>query len=385
MIILSPTHPIYNWILSNNYTFEGSDTCHLFAGAKQLKAMFQFVTSIAFLATSWACSDFFMNFSDPNLTLSVRTSDLTSYSNWTITTWPQSSTFRSDVINWEDAVYDTIGMTVNWSGDEDYGTPSNFLDSMNEMGLSCSVLALADSHYEERSDDPSKINVFNGVFCLYVTQMFATVDELQQKLDQLVIWGPDIVAEHYVVRDALGMSLVIECVGGEKRVYLDSNDGQETFGIMTNEPTFDYHLMNIKHYEWKRSSLTRQAVATPGNFYPEERYLRIHMIKSGMEELMESTTDMQTAVSLSVQVLNSITVPMGYQYGTDSGSSSRQDHTIFGLVRDHANRVLYWRDAYNPTFRRIRFEDVFASGDSERRSIVVTEGPYFVDMSMAMH
>ena len=136
--------------------------------------MFQFVASIAFLATSWACSDFFMNFTDPNLTLSVRSSDITAFSNWTITTWPQSSTFRSDVINWEDAVYDTIGMTVNWSGDEDYGTPSNFLDSMNEMGLSCSVLALADSHYEERSDDPSKINVFNGVFCLYISQMYGS-------------------------------------------------------------------------------------------------------------------------------------------------------------------------------------------------------------------
>lgn len=51
---------------------------------------------------------------------------------------------------------------------------------------------------------------------------------------------------------------------------------------MTNEPTFDWQVKNIDHYEWKRT-LARQAVATPGNFYPEERFLRVHMIKSGMQ------------------------------------------------------------------------------------------------------
>ena len=56
--------------------------------------------------------------------------------------------------------------------------------------------------------------------------------------------------------------------------------GLQSFGVTANEPTFDWHLQNIQHYEWKRG-LARQAIATPGNFYPEERVLRTHMIKSG--------------------------------------------------------------------------------------------------------
>ena len=69
-------------------------------------------------------------------------------------------------------------------------------------------------------------------------------------------------------------------VDGQKVIYLDLNDGVTGYGITTNEPYFDYHLTNIQHYEWKRT-LARQAIAIPGNFYPEERFLRVHMIKSG--------------------------------------------------------------------------------------------------------
>ena len=55
-------------------------------------------------------------------------------------------------------------------------------------------------------------------------------------------------------------------------------------GVFTNEPTFDWHQQNIEHYEWKRT-LARQAVAIPGNFYPEERFLRVHMVKTGMQQM----------------------------------------------------------------------------------------------------
>jgi len=177
------------------------------------------------------CSDFFMNFSDPSLKLSVRTSDLTSIWNWTITVWPASSDFRSDVIDWNPK-YSTLGMTVNWVGDEHYGFPSFFGDALNENGLSCSVLALIDSVYEPKSEDSDVDNVLNAVFCHYATQMFATVSEVNDALDSIAIYGPDALASHFALRDATGMSLVIECVGGRKVTYMDMNDGENGFGIM---------------------------------------------------------------------------------------------------------------------------------------------------------
>ena len=63
------------------------------------------------------------------------------------------------------------------------------------------------------------------------------------------------------------MSVVIEILDKKKNVYVDGNDGITGYGIMTNEPPLDYHITNVEHYEWKRT-LTRQAIAMPGNLHP---------------------------------------------------------------------------------------------------------------------
>ena len=66
------------------------------------------------------------------------------------------------------------------------------------------------------------------------------------------------------MRDQDGKSVVIELINGDQIVYLDNNNGVDGFGVMTNEPTFDWHLENIRHYNWKRT-LSRQV--SHDNYY----------------------------------------------------------------------------------------------------------------------
>lgn len=128
---------------------------------------------------------------------------------------------------------------------------------------------LIDTEYE--AIDHEKKNIFAGTFCQYATQMYASVADAVEDMEKITIYGPSVLAEHFVLHDATGASLIIEVVGGQKHLHLDLNDNGATgFGIMTNEPQLSYHLTNVEHYEWKRS-LTRQAVAVPGGWYPEER------------------------------------------------------------------------------------------------------------------
>jgi hypothetical protein len=78
-------------------------------------------------------------------------------------------------------------------------------------------------------------------------------------------------------------------------------------------------------------------------------------------------------------------VPQGDQYGTDSGETSGEgnaDHTVWGVIRDHADPAIYWRSNYNPTFRRLRLADVDMT---VKKSMMMQEGEYFVDMAAAMH
>jgi penicillin V acylase-like amidase (Ntn superfamily) len=145
---------------------------------------------------------------------------------------------------------------------------------------------------------------------------------------------------------------VVEFVDSAMRVHTDLNDDGETgYGIMTNEPEFEYQLTNIKHLQWKRG-LARQSVSVPGSWYPEERFMRIYMVKSGME----APTSYSQAIMQAVHVLNTITVPMGNQFGTDSGAKSGEgsgDHTLYGVVYDHLGKKLYWRTTNNQNLQKL--------------------------------
>lgn len=315
--------------------------------------------------------------------------DLGATNNWTITSWPagkaEESPYEEDNLQWK-SVYNTVGISGDWFGDDKYGFPSLFGDALNDQGLSCGLLTLTDSKYQERS--VYKTNVFYGIFCKWATQLYSTIEELNEAMNDVHVVGPEILKEHIILRDRNGASMVIELIDGEQNIYIDLNDGISGYGITTNAPTLDWHIRNIQHYEWKRG-MARQAIVMPGGFYPDERFMRIHMVKEGMEAFgLNDVESYQQAFSLTSQVLNTVTVPMGDQYGTDTGESSGEgsenpDHTMYGLIRDHNDPTLFWRDSGNPTFRRLRLADIdFRSG--ERKSLVLETGPYYVDMIEAM-
>lgn len=351
-----------------------------------MRALFAAIIFFCGVSKSSSCSDFYMNFTE--FRLSGRTMDLGSVQNSTVTTWPRSGRpVRQDQYEFWPARLGAIGVTVDFLGEDLPPLAPFYSDSMNEMGVSCSLLALVGTKYQEKDD--SKTNIFAGTFCKYVAQTYSNVLDLQAALPKIAVWGPDVLDEHFVVRDSHGSSLVIEFIDGKQHVYLDRNDGESGFGIMTNEPTFNWHVENVQLYQWKRG-LTRQAISIPGNFYPDERFMRVHMMKSGMQAagLMKSTVHFQDAFALTAQILNSVSVPQGDQYGTDTGENSNEgsggDHTKWALIRDHHNPALYWRNALNPSFRGLSLKDVDLNPGAAQKAIKIEVGPYYIDMSNAL-
>lgn len=84
----------------------------------------------------------------------------------------------------------------------------------------------------------------------------------------------------------------------------------------------------VKHTEWRLIIDFFLLLFFPytGNFYPEDRFLRVHMVKHGMQDMglmqkssndmekeydEEVSTSFQTAFALTVQVLNTVMVPEG--------------------------------------------------------------------------
>lgn len=299
-----------------------------------------------------ACSDFMM---ENPYRLSVRTYDLEDRPKYQLQTAPRGRSLAGALHSseWEPAKYGALVSTQVGNGE----ISSIHQAGLNEAGLSCDLHALANSSFPRVQPAASR-QVQGYFFCNWALAYFRTAREVQQALlsdGSVQFYGDSQTNSHFVVRDQHGNGTIAEFVYRQMQVYEDNNDsGQTGYGVFTNDPPFPWHIQNVKLFRWKQS-LARPSTVIPGNFYPDERFLRIHLLKAAMNQ----PNSYQEAVEQALHVMNSVTVPMGEQQGTDSGSDEgRADHTHFGHIYDHRNRVLYFRHYTNLQLQRLRLEDL---------------------------
>jgi len=253
---------------------------------------------------------------------------------------------------------------------------------LNEAGLSCDLHALLNSSYPLPSNSSRDLHLH--YFCNWALSNFGTAKEVKAGLLEgaVHLWGVGGAAGvHFIVRDRMGQGVVVEFMERTTKVYEDNNDnGQTGYGVFTNEPEYPWHIANVKHYLWKQS-LARPATALPGAFYPDERFLRIHLIKSSMPK----PSSYQEAMEQALHVLNTVTVPMGQQMGTDSGfGEGLADHTHWGHVYDHKAAVLYWRTQGNLQLQRVELTDALVGMKAVPKSLAyVNTLPWYNDATHA--
>ena len=101
---------------------------------------------------------------------------------------------------------------------------------------------------------------------------------------------------------------------------------------------------------------------------------------------MKAAGSYQEAVQQALHVLNTITVPMGEQMGTDSGfGEGEADHTHYAHVYDHKNRVLYWRHQTNLNLQRVQLADLALSPGAKPVTLSLWHNklPWFNDAARA--
>lgn len=336
--------------------------------------------ALALASAARGCSDFIM---DDEYGLSVRTMDLGNGPVFSLRSQPQGyatglpgvpATKFGHVISVGESVPVTAGLGAA------NGLPEGLaFAGINEKGLSCDLHALLNSSYPAQ-DPAAKANVNLYFLCNWALGQFDSVAAVKSALvnSEVQLWG-DAEQErsgvHFILRDSTGVGLAIEFMDRSTKLYDDLNDGVTGFGVFTNEPPFPWQLANVAHYLWKQS-LARPATAMPGAWYPDERFLRIYLVKSSMPK----PTSYQEAVQHALHVLNTITVPMGQQMGTDSGfGEGLADHTHYGHIYDHKNRMLYWRHSSNLQLERVGVADLLARSTTPLSLPISNDLPFFND------
>ena len=209
-------------------------------------------------------------------------------------------------------------------------------EGVNEKGLSAHILYLAgETDYGKRDPRIEGIGVTQWV--QYFLDNYATVAEAVKaqesfafQIDSLILPNGFPTLVHLSISDKSGDSAVIEYVGGKAKVYHDKR-----FTVMTNEPTYDKQIENLKQY---RSFGGDKPL--PGERTPSDRFVRAAYYANGLPK----PASRAEGAAYMFSVIRNVSVP----FGTGDPDKPNVSSTIFRTVIDLTGGRYYFESTYAP-------------------------------------
>ncbi len=257
--------------------------------------------------------------------------------------------------------------------------PPAYLEGQNETGLAISgnFLPGFTEYQTVTAQDKSYVSILNlGGFIL---GMFSSVKELRNELPKYKVWfDPSEVKGlptppwlHLVLTDRSGDSIVVEFVKGQMMIH------NNVAGVLTNAPTYDWHLSNLRNY----LSLTPTATAAvtvgntnvtelgqgggliglPADYTPPSRFVRATYLK----HFTYQPSNITDAIQATGHILNNVDIPVGVARSSD-GKQVFSDYTQWVNIKDLKNNRMKIANYANRTnFIEINLNEVFKSGKSK--------------------
>ncbi len=209
-------------------------------------------------------------------------------------------------------------------------------EGVNEKGLSAHLLFLAgDTDFGKRDPKRPGLNIVEWV--QYFLDNYATVAEAVEAmrssdLQVVPVVFPNGKASllHISLEDKTGDSAVFEYTGGKIDIYHDRR-----YTVMTNEPTYDKQIENLKQY---RSFGGDKAL--PGERTPSDRFVRAAYYVNALPE--PANRDVGAAYILSV--MRNVSVP----FGAADPDKPNVANTIFRTVTDLTGERYFFESTFAP-------------------------------------
>lgn len=244
------------------------------------------------------------------------------------------------------------------------------VDGLNEKGLFVGLFYFPGfAEYQEvKGDDfgkalaPWELGCFLLGTCSDVKEAVAAAKSVRvgKVVQKDMGFAPPV---HYIVTDATGKSVVLEHVNGELHVHANP------FGVMSNAPTFDWHMTNLSNYvtlspknvvridlagkEVKGLGQGSGMLGLPGDFTPPSRFVRaVAFSKSALP--VEKAKD---GVLQAFHILNQFDIPKGAARAIDQGKEV-SDYTLWTSAADLKNLRYYFRTFDNSRIRMVDMKAV---------------------------
>jgi len=223
-----------------------------------------------------------------------------------------------------------------------YASEYLFADGLNERGLGVASLYFSnDANYVDRKETGKK-GVAPHNLVSYLLGTCANVQDVKEELANISLLKEknqilDVVPPlHWIVSDSKGKCIVVEPVETGIQIY------ENTVGVMTNSPSYPWHLTNLNQYvnlsnkndkvcnyqEFvaKGNGAGAGALGLPGDYTSISRFVRAAF----MNQYIEKVNSADESIYLMSHLLSSVTIPKGVKEKEDS----KDDYTQFTSVMD---------------------------------------------------
>ena len=257
------------------------------------------------------------------------------------------------------------------------GSPA-ILEGQNEagLGLSGNFLPGFTEYQKVTPQDKEYVSILN--FGTLVLGMFSTVKELKAELPKYKVWyNPNEVKGaptppwlHFVLTDRTGDSMIVEFVKGQMVIH------DNVANVLTNAPTYDWHLTNVRNYLSLTDTATTSVVVNGTNvteigqgggliglsadYTPPSRFVRATYLRQFAYQPNESAD----ASQLMAHLLNNVDIPKGISRST-AGKQIVSDYTQWVNLKDlKNNRMKIANYSSRTNYIEIDLNQVFKSGKS---------------------
>lgn len=245
-----------------------------------------------------------------------------------------------------------------------------YADVMNEKGLACAGLNFpGNAKFPAPNDlDPTKTNVPNYHFLLWLVSNFESVCEVREALKNVVITSEAISKHapaaplHYIITDKTSECIVVEQTEVNSQIVLNVYDNK--VGVLTNNPDFNWHMtnlsqhMNLSFKQIESLELEDFTVNAPGqgtsllglvgDFTPASRFVRSVLLRDAVIKNAENINIMQM-----FHIFNNVAMVEG----SVITPQNKNDITLYSSCMDLTDGTYYYNTYNNNQLNAISFKN----------------------------
>lgn len=226
-----------------------------------------------------------------------------------------------------------------------------FADGVNEKGFGIATLYFESNAVYSSRKSAKKLNIAPDEMVSWALGNVSSVNEFEKKLVDINIMNAkngilkQVLPLHWIVSDYTGNTKVLEITSSGVNLY------DNPVGVMTNSPTFPWHLTNLSHYsslqpsEYKPKKYGTYTPASdgpgnglmglPGDYTAASRFVRASVLRQYSSRVEGEYAGLNSVM----HILNSVDIPKGVKITNTKDETS--DFTQYKSAIDLTNKTYY--------------------------------------------